>query len=683
MEHIRQFDWCYSQPDVYFLKESDLDNSVTEKILRNKFHNPMVSSESEDEQQNINWAEVFSKKEDFSRNNRVFVPCMPKFMQYPKLSALTSYQHFQCIKVLCSENPHILPEEFMQRPTKNDYKVFEELKPIYEKEQKEFIEWAKTQWTTIHCIRALRPKPPIEFVYDARFKMRENEMQSYPKMFDMAAQIPLETRNNNFDLVLSSDLKSVDIKLLPQIECRNITKKLTIMKQCAMPEPCNKHPCRFILPNEKAVSILPLIEIQRELAQFTLDNDAQYIASENSLKCLMELDRCWDITVSVVPVIGPDGESTNVVVLGDEFCINRESPVMRTYKAFKHLLEHTLVPPSERSKLQYKDLNDNVNEELHKNVLAEDTVLSSDDEDADNLCIVEDSEMAEDMEATKDEKKEGNKEKTNNVANKSNEDDQIGFYSCTCKDTMFERPPPRSFQRWQVRNKTTGEHFNIVVHSPHKVRDKRGEVLLEPIPEYQIELGASAQSKEKIQSLALSLMLRKNATLINVRVDGATGEVATFENMNSEEFKAKHGDLTNEISNTLHTAFNQLQGLLPGNYILRHEPNHGHNAILYVSKPSVKSSLVLEFDSTQLAEVDEAKNLKTPPVIIPVLLPYHKLKRMLPCAFTPHERQLARSPRRAPRRQRTPPRALQLESEAESGGAQGKWPKRKKKKKKN
>lgn len=37
---------------------------MTEKILRNKFHDPMISSDSEDEQQNINWDEVFSKKED-------------------------------------------------------------------------------------------------------------------------------------------------------------------------------------------------------------------------------------------------------------------------------------------------------------------------------------------------------------------------------------------------------------------------------------------------------------------------------------------------------------------------------------------------------------------------------------------------------------------------------------------
>lgn len=59
---------CYSQPDVYFLKEHDIENSITEKILRNKFHDPMISSDSEDEPQNINWDEVFAKKEDVNLN---------------------------------------------------------------------------------------------------------------------------------------------------------------------------------------------------------------------------------------------------------------------------------------------------------------------------------------------------------------------------------------------------------------------------------------------------------------------------------------------------------------------------------------------------------------------------------------------------------------------------------------
>ena len=57
---------CYSQPDIHFLKENDFENSITEKILRNKFRDPMISSDSEDEPPNINWDEIFSKKEDVS-----------------------------------------------------------------------------------------------------------------------------------------------------------------------------------------------------------------------------------------------------------------------------------------------------------------------------------------------------------------------------------------------------------------------------------------------------------------------------------------------------------------------------------------------------------------------------------------------------------------------------------------
>lgn len=83
------------------------------------------------------------------------------------------------------------------------------MRPVYEKEQKEYIEWAKTMWTSSHCIRALQPKPQIETVYEARFKMKAKEMELYPKMFDFAAQIPLETRNNTFNMVLDKEIVNV------------------------------------------------------------------------------------------------------------------------------------------------------------------------------------------------------------------------------------------------------------------------------------------------------------------------------------------------------------------------------------------------------------------------------------------------------------------------------------------
>ncbi|XP_046978625.1 uncharacterized protein LOC124544206 [Vanessa cardui] len=667
MEHIRQFDWCFSQPDIYFLKEDDLSKSVTEKILRNKFHDPFISSDSEEETPKINWDEVFTKKEILNREYSVYVPCLPK-IQYPKISALTAHQQYQILKVICAEHPRVLEQVFIPRPTKTDHRVFEELKPIYEKEQKEYMEWAKALWTNVHCVRALRPKPTIETVYDARFKMRASEMESYPKTFNMAAQIPLETRNNTIELILDKELINVDIKALPQIECRPITKKLSIMKPCLIPEPCNKHPCRFILPNEKSVSILPYTEVQRELAQYAADNGCQYIASENALRCLVELDRPWDIPVSVCSVFGPDGETTDVVVLGNEFSINRESVLVRTYKAYKHLLQHTLLPPAEKKKLNYKTYDqEKSNQESSKMSLFNDMDVSSDDED-NSLCIddTDNSQMSctEEPQSGDDEKESEQEAATSdNTGEKQNEQvsktDNVEFYNCTCKDTMFEQPPPRSFKKWRVVDKTTDENFDIVIHCSHKIRDNNGEVLLEPIPEYQLDLGGSEQSMGRIRSLALALHLRKNVSLLNVRIDGATGEVATL------EAAVAAGDALHAAARALHAALAQLRGLRARSYVLRHEPSHGSNALLYAD--AAAGELRLHFDCARAAEDDE-RSLRTPPALCAALLPYHKYRRMAPCAFTPHEQYVCRRPPRL-RAARPPPRALQLGADAAAGGA--------------
>ncbi|XP_045459908.1 uncharacterized protein LOC123670458 [Melitaea cinxia] len=667
MEHIRQFDWCYSKPESHFLQERDIDNSVTERILRNKFHDPLISSDSEDETPTIDWDEVFAKKKNQNKQFHVYVPCL-SMIQYPKLSALTGHQHYQLLRVICAQYPDVLDQVVIPRPTKLDHRVFEELRPVYEKEQKEYIEWAKTMWTSNHCIRALQPKPQIETVYEARFKMKAKEMESYPKVFDFAAQIPLETRNSTFDMILDKEIVNADIKMLPHIECRPITKKLTVMRPCPVPEPCNKHPCRFILPTEKTVSILPFTEVQRELAQFALDNNCQYVSSENALKCLVELDKTWNIPVSVSATLGPDGETTNVVVLGSEFSTNKESVLTRTYKAFRHLLQYTLIPPTEKYKMHYKDKDcQETGQELNKtNIFTDNLDLSSDEED-NSLCIDENSQSTEDnFEPFNNTIETENLTHTSEKSDKQNKKtaSDVEFYTCNCKDTVFERPPPRSFKKWQVRNRETGEMFDVVVHCSHKVRDKSGEVILEPISEYQLDLGASEQSKEKIRSLALSLYLRKNASLINVRIDGATGEVATFEKSNFDEIKRKNDSVMNDVTNILHSAFAQLQGLLPGHYILRHEPTHGSNALLYASKCSARD-LRLNFDIS-IGE-DEADTLKTPPTLTTVLLPFHKMRRIAPCAFTPHQQFVSRRP--ALRTARAPPRALQ-------------WPKKKKKKKK-
>nr|XP_032511743.1 uncharacterized protein LOC116766148 isoform X1 [Danaus plexippus plexippus] len=650
MEHIRQFDWCYSQPDIYFVKEEDLAHSVTEKILRNKFHDPLISSDSEDENVKVDWDQVFSKTQSADKVHRIFVPCLTPLPQYLKKSALTEHQHYQCIKVLCSQNLHVLEQEFVPRPTKSDYKVFEELKSIYEQEQKEYREWAKSLWATTHCVRALKPKPILEAVYEALNKLKAHKMQCYPKTFSLAAQIPLDYKNDSFEMVLEEDLINVELSSLPIIDKIDLSKKFVVMKSHPVPEPCKKHICRFILPNEKTMSMLPLWSVESELAQYCLDRGAICVASEDALGCLVELDRPWDLALSVQRVTDPDGEPVNILILGEEFVANKESPLTRSYKAFKYLLEQELIPASEKLK-QSAGNGDDSDENT------DDIDLDGSSDDENNRLCIDDAQMDVTQDMEEGDSKAGDEMPSGRLD--ACDDNEFELNRCTCKGTMFETPPPRSFRKWRITDRTNNDSFSVIVHCEHRLRDKHSELIVEPTPEYQLELGAAALSQGRLRKLALAGRIRKNAGVLHVRVNAGTGEVATAEYLSMEQFVSRHGSC--DVTGHVHSALTQLQGLRPGRYVLRHEPSHGCNALLLAAGDGAGLQARPERDA------DDALLLRTPPTISTDLLPYHKFRRILPCAFTPHERQVQRVPARALARHRTPPRALQCEAAAVEG----------------
>ncbi|XP_053599911.1 uncharacterized protein LOC128669244 isoform X2 [Plodia interpunctella] len=724
MEHIKQYDWCSTLPDRHFITEQEMDNSVTERILRNTFRDPTLSSDSEDERNKpvFDWDDIFKRKPQQERQHRVFVPGLRPLPPYPKLSSLNGLQHYQCLKVMCYSHPTILEKEFIPRPTKQDHKKFEELKDLYAKEQQEYKEWAKVLWTNVHCSRSLRPKPTIETVYEAEFNIKANRMQSFPKTYKLAAQIPLEIPNNHCEMIFQKNLKKVNIKDLPQSNFPvHIQKKITIMRPGPILKPCNKHPTGFILPNEQSVTMLPLTEVHRELSQWALDSGVRFVASENALKCLVEIDRCWMIPVSVCEAISPDGDKSNVVILGSQFATYREPAMVRTYKAFRHLLEFALVPPMERMKLELKQ-QEKEQQSLEKSKIQSpsskkeaktresgrnkqinvDRMSISSDEDENHLFIDVRASESENLPSSETETNEIQPDNLNikYISQPNNENtekdkstDEIGHYNCTCKErkrckskyaisfgrnnTDVTIPPPRSYRKWLVKNNTSKEQHTIIIHCSHKIKGEEGELVLEPIPEYQLELGGMQQSPAKIASSALSLALRKNASLLNVRIDSCTGDIVTIDNIHKDEYTRIHGDLTSIAANRLHSLLNQLEGLMPGHYVLQHDSLHGTNALLYAPSPPERAELTLEFNSAQLLETDEAKSIRTPPTLGPVLLPFHKFRKILPLSFTPHSHQLAKEPKKPITRQKTPPQAIKEQSRGR------KWPKKKHKKKKN
>ncbi|KAJ8724746.1 hypothetical protein PYW07_015704 [Mythimna separata] len=91
------------------------------------------------------------------------------------------------------------------------------------------------------------------------------------------------------------------------------------------------------------------------------------------------------------------------------------------------------------------------------------------------------------------------------------------------------------------------------------------------------------------------------------------------------------------------------------------QPSHGANAMLLCPRTGhQRPSLLLNFDSDQLLEVDEAQMAKMPPTISTALLPYHKHRRVLPCAFTPYENNVAKESKKAAPKKKAPPQAIKF-----------------------
>lgn len=581
----------------YFVHEIDMDESGIERTLRPGFHNHT------------------------KRSRKLFVPGLRPPPAYPKLSVLTKTQHHQLLKVLCAKRPHILKKHCFNKPTDYDYYTFETLKAIYEDEQKEFIEWAKTLWISEHYIRTLSPKLSIELIYKMESINRASRVFGFPTRFDIAAQISLQcTTPHQYNIDLIQILQGVNTTDLPSVELpQPIQKKMSVIKACSYPEPCHKHLYKFILPNEYSITKLSITELHRELALYAVENGSRFISSENALRCLVELNRYWTIPITVCQEFTLDGKSCNVVVLDSEFFTHREPAMTRTYKAMKHMLENKLIPAAgvehmiARRKENQIEQESKIQNSSTYLALAIDKLHISSDQPQFGLA-------------------------SGNINTKT-DNDKIEVYDyCKCTNSRYGLPPMRSFKKWRIRNENASKYLDVIVHCAHKAKYKSKEVVLEPIPEYQLEMGGSEQPPDRIRALVLALMFRENSILINVRLDGFNGEIVTIDTVSADEFTDAHSEKRHQVLNIMYTTLRELQCLQPGHYLLQHAPGHGANAFLHVARPN-GDSFKLEFNHLKLTETDEAEIAKQPPTLAPVLMPYHKFRKILPCAFTPCEEQ--------------------------------------------
>lgn len=129
-----------------------------------------------------------------------------RHIHYNSVPSLTIYLYYAYLKFQKSITVNIIITFKLQ-----------DCKETYEKEQKDFREWAKSLWTNAHCVRALRPKPTTEMVYEAEFKIRASEMAAFPKRYEMAALIPFDNNQKGCEIVFEKNLIKVSITMLNKI----------------------------------------------------------------------------------------------------------------------------------------------------------------------------------------------------------------------------------------------------------------------------------------------------------------------------------------------------------------------------------------------------------------------------------------------------------------------------------
>lgn len=686
MEHIRLFDWCRyenTRKPENFVEEEDLDNSVTERLIRGKFRDPLLPEyKDEGKPINIDWDEIFKKKPIIPLKYNTVVPGLQPVVKHPKLSALSSADQFVILKILVVRNPLVLKKFSIPRPSRKDYKRFIELQPIYEKEQAEYVNWAKTMWKAAHNIKALKTHKILESVYDAIYNLHLNMTLTIPRHYEMVAMVELNSRDSNqYNITFVKDLIKVTISQLPEVVCPCLLKRFTVYKdKPTLPKSCMRHPCRVILPVSTVPTEADLTDIHQDLGQYAMDHNIKCIISEESLCCLLESNRYWLLPVSVRPTFDANGEKCNAFVIGTEIFNQRQPARCRAYSAMHYLLHTHLLKdtrhPTARKGPNFKSKdnavqNDSVTNNKESVVQAADE--DSDSEDEDGLVIdfdkIDQCPIADDQERDDEESQIEKIEEPPVIEETSPEVSKESVLPETppskrCKTEMtdtsdtFKMPPlprdmrsctcsesppipKRSYKIWKFKNTATGDSFEVIIHSPHRCRYNDREALLEPILEYQLELGASVQSDVKLKSLALSLFLRPGATLLNVRVDPTNGDIVHYEHLDFESLNAKLGkDLIPDIANTLYTSLAQLQRLLPGEYLLQHESNHGANAKLHVFRPvRGREPTSVNFNGANVKVPDDVEiaDLQTPPTLTPILLPYHKYRRLLPLAFTSND----------------------------------------------
>ncbi|KAG5326460.1 ICE2 protein, partial [Acromyrmex heyeri] len=536
---------------------ANVDLELVKKYLRED--GEILTDSEDDNQLEVNQQET--KNEGNSRmqeQERSYVPGIRKLsFGFPRKSSLDKAQQAMCLRVLLrlSDNE----KKSMSDEERKEFEQYMALQKIISEEQKDFLDFAKSQWDDTFNWKIKCNKFVI-----AKWDTKMQRFKKLPRYYVESTSVPLSVQRTN--------LKNQDIKVkissclqqgffskvvLPKLDQQhllfmNSASLLTKYPPCIEPDKVTQH---FKLP----------VSEDTYCENLALETGADIVISSSGLKCLLSNIDPDHSDSWLVPVVVKSHCGKNIVYIDKRLPPTIATIPQKNSWIYKYILRYYFVK-SESSKKTKHTIEDKLEKAAnHSNSDSNDNNLSNYylkifDKD---LCLSDTDDLASD--------------KTDSKINKKNV--SYNLFEIGQMDLPEHERIKHGVKVYQmlVRTKTDG----VEMLSNNKCQP----LILSPKMEHQLELGAEAVTLEEGLHQWASLKFRPNTLLARVRIETSTSEIIQIERHTtvslSNEIKRLYNVKVEDSLNILYNIIERLSSLTPGRYIMRHVPQNGPFAYIY------------------------------------------------------------------------------------------------------
>ncbi|KYN14089.1 NMDA receptor-regulated protein 2 [Trachymyrmex cornetzi] len=489
---------------------------------------------------------------------RSYVPGIRKFsFGLPRKSSLDKAQQTMCLRVLLrlSDNE----KKSMSDEERKEFEQYMALQKIISEEQKDFLDFAKSQWDDafhwkIKCYK---------FVI-AKWNTKMQRFKKLPRYYVESISIPLSVqrtnlKNQDIKVKISSCLQQESFLkvILPKLDQQHILfmKDASLLAKyppCIEPDKVTQH---FRLP----------VSEDTYCENLAMEAGADIVISSSGLKCLLSNIDSDHSDSWLVPVVVKSHCGKNIVYIDKRLPATIATVPQTNSWIYKYILRYYFVK-SESSKKTKHTTEDKLEKATnHSDSNSNDNNLSNYD-----LKIFDEDLYSSDTDDLAS-------DKTDSKINKKNV--SYNLFEIGQTDLPEHERIKHGVKVYQmlVRTKTDGVEMLS--------DDKCQPLMLSPKMEHQLAFGAEAVTLEEGLHQWASLKFRPNTSLARVRIETSTAEIIQIERHTtvslSNEIKRLYNVKVEDSLNILYNIIEGLSSLTPGQYIMRHVPQNGPFAYIY------------------------------------------------------------------------------------------------------